>query len=143
MTLVAGLLLVVQSALGMVVNLYVAVPAHHPGAQPTTYFAGSMRSVAWALGHGGLALAVHAGVGLLLFLTAVALAVGSVVARAGWAAVTSVLAALLIIGAAFSGASFLDFGDNISSLLMTLLALAALACYLIGGHLLTTRSVRT
>lgn len=140
LTLAAGLLLVVQIALGTVVNLYVTVPAHHPGAHPANYFAGSVRSVAWALGDGVPALAVHAAVGLLLFLVAAALAVGSVAARAGWSAVTSVLAALLVLGAAFNGASFLDFGHASSSLLMALLALAALACYLVGGHLLTSGS---
>jgi hypothetical protein len=34
-----------------------------------------------------------------------------------------------VIGAGFNGASFLDFNDNTSSLVMALLALAAVACY--------------
>jgi hypothetical protein len=59
-----------------------------------------------------------------------------VAARAGWVTFTSVLGALLVIGAGFNGASFLDFGENFSSLLMELLALAALGCYLVGGFLL-------
>jgi hypothetical protein len=41
----------------------------------------------------------------------------------------SVLAGLLVIGAGFNGASFLDFNRGISSLLMALLTLGALACY--------------
>lgn len=39
------------------------------------------------------------------------------------------VAALLVIGAGFNGASFLDFNDNTSSLIMALLAIAAVACY--------------
>ncbi len=49
---------------------------------------------------------------------------------------TSVLGALLVIGAGFNGASFPGFGLNFSSLLLELLALAALGCYLVGGFLL-------
>ena len=55
-------------------------------------------------------------------------------------AVSSVLAAMLAIGAGFNGASFLDFGgQNISSLLMALLALGALCCYLLALYLLASR----
>jgi hypothetical protein len=52
MTLVTAVLVVAQTAVGMVVNLYVTVPVHHPGAEPGDYFADSLQSVAWALGHG-------------------------------------------------------------------------------------------
>ena len=71
---------------------------------------------------------MHAAFGLALVLM--------VVAVAGWVTFTSVLGALLVIGAGFNGASFLDFAENFSSLLMELLALAALGCYLVGGFLL-------
>lgn len=136
MTLWTGMLVLVQAGLGMVVNLYVVVPAHHPGAKPAEYFSGSFRSVIWAIGQGPVALAVHAGLGLVLVLMALALAVRAAVARTGWVAFTFVLGALLVIGAGFNGASFLDFRMNFSSLLMALLALAAAACYLAGGFLL-------
>jgi polyferredoxin len=39
------------------------------------------------------------------------------------------LASLLVIGAGFNGASFLNFNYNISSLIMALLAFGAIACY--------------
>jgi hypothetical protein len=39
------------------------------------------------------------------------------------------LASLLVVGAGVNGASFLDFSNNISSLIMALLAFAAIACY--------------
>ena len=41
----------------------------------------------------------------------------------------SVLGGLLVIGAGFNGASFLDYGHDISSLIMALLAFGAIACY--------------
>jgi hypothetical protein len=48
----------------------------------------------------------------------------------------SILGGLLVIGAGFNGASFLDFNKDISSLIMALLAFAALACYAIVLFLL-------
>lgn len=138
MTLVAAVLVVIQVAIGMVVNLYVTVPAHHPGAHPANYFSGSFHSVIWAIGSGAISLAVHGAFGLTLILFAIAVAVRAVRLRTGWAAVSSVLAAMLVIGAGFNGASFLDFGgQNISSLLMALLALGALCCYLLALYLLS------
>lgn len=141
LTLWAGILVVTQVAVGMVVNLYVTVPKHHPGAEPSNYFTGSSRSVAWAISHAPAALAVHAALGLALVLIALALAIRALLLRAGWVAFATVLAAGLVIGAGFNGASFLDFGGmNISSLLMALLALGALVCYLLGGYLLGSPS---
>jgi hypothetical protein len=43
-----------------------------------------------------------------------------------------------VIGAGFNGASFLDFAHNSSSLIMALLALAAIGCYAIALMLLRT-----
>lgn len=128
--LLGGILLaLVQAGLGMVVNLYVKVPAHHPGAHPGNYFAGSLHSVAWAIAHGPGTLAVHAILGLALVVFVVGTAVHALrsVRRAigGW----SVLGGLFVIGAGFNGASFLDFAHNINSLIMALLALAAIGCY--------------
>ncbi len=37
---------------------------------------------------------------------------------------------LLIVGARFNGASFLDFNENVSSLIMALLFAAAARCYI-------------
>lgn len=139
MTLLVAVLVVVQTAIGMVVNLYVTVPAHHSGAQPANYFTGSLQSVAWALGHGAVALAVHATLGLALVATAIWVAVRAVKIRPGWVGFIAVLGALLAIGAGFNGASFLDFNNNISSLLMALLALGSLSCYLAGLYLQAAR----
>lgn len=140
LTLGAAALVVIQTAIGMVVNLYVTVPAQHPVARPANYLSGSFHSVAWAIGDGAISLAVHGAFGLVLILVAITLAVRALMLRAGRVAVSSVLGALLVIGAGFNGASFLDFGgQNISSLLMALLALGALCCYLLGLYLLPSR----
>jgi hypothetical protein len=136
MLLGAILLVLVQAGLGMVVNLYVTVPAHHPGAHSANYFAGSLHSVAWAIAHGAATLAVHAAVGLALVVFVVGTAVHAL--RSGRRAIGgwSVLAGLFVIGAGFNGASFLDFAHDINSLIMALLALAAIGCYAIALMLL-------
>ncbi len=139
MTLLVAVLVVAQTAIGMVVNLYVTVPAHHSGAHPANYVTGSLQSVAWALGHGAAALAIHATLGLALVAIAVWVALRAVKLRPGWVAFTAVLGALLAIGAGFNGASFLDFNNDISSLLMALLALGSLSCYLVGLYLQPAR----
>lgn len=140
MTLGTGLLVILQIAAGMVVNLYTSVPRHHPGARPRTYLTGSLRSVAWALSSGPVALAVHTALGLAVVAMAIVLAVHAVVNRAGWVTLTSVLGAAMVVGAAFNGASFLDFGNQtVSLLIMALLALGSLSCYLVSAFLLASR----
>jgi hypothetical protein len=120
----------------MVVNLYVTVPAHHPGAHSANYFPGSLHSVAWAIAHGAATLAVHATLGRALVVFVVGTAVHAL--RSGRHAIRGwlVLAGLFVIGAGFNGASFLDFAHNLNSLIMALLALAAIGCYAIALMLL-------
>lgn len=123
------LLVLGQAAIGMVVNLYVTVPARHPGAQPSNFFSGSLHSVAWSIGHGAAALAIHAAFGLVLVVIVIGAAIYALALSRGAIAVWSSIAALLVIGAGFNGASFLDFNHDSSSLIMALLAFAALGCY--------------
>jgi hypothetical protein len=133
--LAAALLVTLQTAVGILVNLYVTVPAHHPGAHPGSYLSGSLRSVAWAVGHGPVALAVHATLGLALVAITLWVAIRAVRFGPRRVTLTSVLGALFSIGAGFNGASFLDFNNTISSLIMSLLALCALSSYLVGIYL--------
>jgi hypothetical protein len=132
----AILLILVQAGIGMAVNLYVTVPAHHPGARPSDYFSGSFHSVVWAIAHGPVALAVHAAFGLALALMVISIAVRAVSLRRRSITAWSVLGGLLVIGAGFNGASFLDFNENVSSLIMALLAFAAVGCYAVTLFLL-------
>ena len=92
----------------------------------------------WALGHGAVALAVHAFLGLGLIVMTVSVAVRSLKVRRRSVAFWSFLAMFLVIGAGFNGASFLDFNDNISSLLMALLAFCAAASYAVVLFLLAS-----
>ena len=129
-------LVLVQSGIGMDVNLFVVVPAQHPGARPSSYFGGSARSVAWAVAHGAPALVVHAVLGLALGLLVIGVAVYAIRLGRRPVGAWSVLAGLLVIGAGFNGASFLDFNNDISSLIMALLAFSAVACYSAALYLL-------
>jgi hypothetical protein len=132
----AALLTLAQAAIGMAVNLDVTVPRSHPGAHPSDFFGGSFRSVVWAIGHGAALLGIHAALGLALVLVAIAVAIYALRLPTRSVAVWSVLAAGLVIGAGFNGASFLDFRHDASSLIMALLAFAATGCYAIVLFLL-------
>jgi hypothetical protein len=138
MTLGAVCLLVVQSGIGMAANLYVIVPNHHSGAHPSNYFSGSVNSIGWALSNSAAILVIHVIVGfalvLMVFNTVVRLAKLKRRSINTWA----ILGALFVIGAGFNGASFLDFNDNISSLLMALLAFASIICYVVVLFLLSS-----
>jgi hypothetical protein len=122
-------LVLVQAGIGMYVNLFVTIPTRHPGARPSSYFAGSARSVAWAVAHGAPTLVVHAVLGLALAVLVIGVAVYAVRGGRRPVGAWSVLAGLLVIGAGFNGASFLDFNHDISSLIMALLAFGAVTCY--------------
>jgi hypothetical protein len=126
----ACLLLLAQYLLGMVVNLYVIIPAHHPGAHASNYLAGVASGVAWVIPHGSAWVAAHAAFGLALVLVAFAsLALGRVRHSRRYTTM-SVLGALAILGAGFNGASFLNYGQAFSSMIMAGLWALALACYL-------------
>jgi hypothetical protein len=121
--------LLVQASVGMVVNLNVNLPARHPGARPSNYLTGSVQSVGWAIRHGAAAVAIHATLGLVLVVLALAAAVlAARRARRSVVALTS-LGGLLVLGAGFNGASFLDYGHDTNSLIMALLCFAAMAAY--------------
>jgi hypothetical protein len=123
--------LLAQFVLGMAANLFVTIPAHHPGARPGDYFAGSGQSVGWAISSGPLALAAHATLGILLVVTGFVLIFLAASSGQRGVVIASVLGALLILGAGFNGASFLDFNDNPSSMIMAGLFAAALASYVV------------
>src|SRR5437763_10509474 len=70
--LAACVLLIVQFLVGMVVNLWVTVPTHHPGAGAHNFFAGAASATAWVIPHGPPWLALHAALGLALVVAAFA-----------------------------------------------------------------------
>ena len=121
--MLAGLL--IQYGLGMIVNLYVSVPARDHGA-------GVLTAVGRALANGPAALTVHAALGLLLILGAVNLVIRATLMRLRPAAWLSAAALLAIVGAAVSGAAFVSSGADGGSLAMALLTGVALACYAVN-----------
>jgi hypothetical protein len=117
----------------MYVNLFAHIPLTHPGHGAKDFFAGSYHSVAWAetSPHAPLILAFHAGLGLLLVLGSLWLAVLAVRGRRAGFVWAAVLGALFILGAGFNGASFLNYNKDANSYVMALLFAAAVLCYIV------------
>jgi hypothetical protein len=127
------LLLVAQFLVGMVVNLFVNIPKDHPGARPSEYFGGSLQSVNWALGGSGLPwLEAHAGIGVLLFVAAIALLLVAIRSGCRGHVIAAAFGLAGIIAAGFNGASFLDFNEDLSSMLMSGGLALAVAAYVLG-----------
>jgi hypothetical protein len=126
------LLLGAQFMIGMLVNFYIQVPAAHPGAEAANYFQGVVQAVLWILTSGPLTLLLHAAVGLTLFLASIILIILAIIARrAGWI-VIAIIGFIGVVGAGFNGASFVNYGHDFSSLLMSIGFLLAAICYVIG-----------
>lgn len=113
------IVLAVQFALGIGVNLYVTLPAAgHPG------------HASW-FGNGAL-LALHAALGMFLILAALFVLVRAIMARNAALIVTSAAGLVAILFAAFFGSGFTDKLTDGYSLGMALATAVALASYAIG-----------
>lgn len=134
----AVVMICVQAGLGMFVNLFVTVPRHHSGSAPSEYFSGSFHSLTWAITHGGVALALHSILGLLLAIMVIGIVVRAMIMGRRAITTWSILGALFTIGAGFNGANFLNYNNDVSSFLMVTLALGALLCYAVVIYLPTT-----
>jgi hypothetical protein len=132
-------LLLIQYLLGMVVNVYVVLPGRHPGAGAGDYFTGAAAGLAWVIADGPAWAAAHAAFGMAL--AAAALAAVALAWRTGGTAgkAASLAGALAVIGAGFNGASFVNYGQDFSSMIMAGLWALALACYLTGAILAVRR----
>ena len=120
------ILLAVQFALGIGVNLYVTLPsAGHPG------------HASW-FGNGAL-LALHATLGMLLILGAIFVLVRAIMARNATLIITSAAGLVAILLAAFFGSGFTDKLTDGYSLGMAIAFAVALACYAIGLYATSTR----
>ena len=120
------IVLIVQFAVGIGVNLYVTLPAAgHPG------------HASW-FGNGVL-LALHAALGMFLILAAIFVLVRAVMARNVTLIVTSAAGLVAILLAAFFGSGFTDKLTNGYSLGMAIAFAVALACYAIGLYALPAR----
>ncbi len=115
------IILIVQFALGIGVNLYVTLPAvGTPGRSSDQFFSN------------GPLLAIHAVLGLLLVIGAIAVLVRAIIARIATLIVTSVAGLAAIVLAAVFGSGFTDKLTDGYSLGMALATAVALACYAIG-----------
>jgi hypothetical protein len=133
--LAACLLLLIQYLLGMVANVFVVLPARHPGANAANYFSGAATGVGWVIASGPAWVAAHAAFGFALVVAAF-LAIALTWRQGSRGGRTlAVLGALAIIGAGFNGASFLTYGKAFSSMIMAGLWALAIACYLAGAVL--------
>jgi hypothetical protein len=135
LTLLALLLLAIQFLIGMLVNLFVTIPASHPGTNAPEYFSGVARGVAWALGHGDVWLRLHTVDGLLLFLDSLVLIWLAVTVRQRAWIIATIVGFVGIMAAGFNGASFLNYGHDFSSLLMSIGFLVAVISYAVGVYI--------
>ncbi len=128
-TLGMAVALLVQYGLGMVVNLYVTVPARDQGG-------GVFVAIGRAFANGPAGLALHAGLGLLLIVGAIQLVVRSALVRHRPLIWLSSVSLLAILGAAFNGAAFVNSSNDGASLGMAMLTGISLLCMTIGLYLL-------
>src|SRR5260370_24244939 len=98
-------MLVGQFLVGMAVNLFVKIPTEHPGSNPPEYFSGVAQSVTWAVLHGNILLAIHAGFGLVLVVAAVGTLVQAIGNRRRGVVVSTILGFIGVLGAGFNGGS--------------------------------------
>jgi hypothetical protein len=121
--------LLIQYGLGMWVNLYATIPARDQGG-------GEFAAIGRALANGPAGLGAHAALGLLLLVGSIVPLARAVAARRPAFIVTSVVSLLAILGAAGSGAAFVNAESNGASLGMALLTAVALLCQLVNLFLL-------
>ena len=119
-------LLVIQFIVGMLINFYTQLPDTHPGTQ------GSYApSIPWALsGGGGVTLAIHIGVAIILLVGAIALFVRAIMSRRKVFIVGISIGLFFILAAFSNGLTFLNRGGSDSeSLGMSLAFIFALITY--------------
>jgi hypothetical protein len=128
----ALVMLIIQFAIGMIVNLYATIPAGDKGS-------GFWTAIGRALGDGPASLTVHAILGLLLVVTSASLVVRAAASRLVPVIVTSSVGLLAVLGAAASGARFVSTGLNSASVSMALLTALAMLCYAVSLFILGSR----
>lgn len=121
-------LILIQAGTGMAANLHVNIP-DHPGSDPTNYFTGSVRSIAWVLSNGAVVLVIHVVFGFALAVLVVSTLIRIVKLKRPSLNLWTTIGALFVIGAGLSGTSFLDFNNNMSSFIMEVLGFASALCY--------------
>ena len=125
--------LLAQFLLGMVTNLFVEIPLHHPGANPPEYFSGVFESVTWSILHSpSLWLTLHAVLGLLLVTFGFRLLIPAIRSRHRPTIVTTVTGAVAMLAAGFNGGSYLNYHEDFSSMIMASFFAIAVIAYVVG-----------
>jgi hypothetical protein len=124
-SLAALVLVVVEYAIGMYVNLYVTVPAADRG-----------RGLSTAISNGPALLSVHAVVGMLLGVAALAVLVQSIMARRWMVVGVSAVGLLALALASVAGTGFVGTGDTSASMAMSMLTGIALLSYAVNLYAL-------
>jgi quinol-cytochrome oxidoreductase complex cytochrome b subunit len=119
--LAAVVMLLIQYSLGITVNLYSTLPASDHGKSRFASFPA-------AVGNGPVLLTLHAILGTLLLITALAALIRSLRLGAPPIALTA-LALLAILIAWMSGSEFIGHQKNGASLAMALATALAILCY--------------
>lgn len=114
------LLLIAQFLLGMAVNIWVSIPAHHIGTDAHNYFVGLIFGIGYASAQAPLILQLHVAIAVLLFTQAIIAAVWTMRSRDGRLSASAWISLIGIIGAGFNGGNFVNgLHPNLSSYLMS------------------------
>ena len=123
-----------QFLAGMLLNLFITIPATHPGSSGSEYFSRSWNSLIWALsGQGGWELVFHVYLALLLVLGSIALFIRAAAEEhnKNWS-IAGGVAALFTVGAFFNGLSFVNYNNSVSSMIMATCWLVAVGALIFG-----------
>ena len=121
--------LIVQFLLGMALNLFVTLPDDHPGSKASEYFGGVAQSVTWAILHGPVLLVLHAALGLLLVVGAAVLLIQAIRSGPRSIAIATGVGAFAVLAAGFNGGSFLNYHEDVSSMIMAIFFAIAVLAY--------------
>jgi hypothetical protein len=125
-------MLALQFILGMILNLFVTIPAKHPG-QTGNYFVRSAHSFAWAISiGGGVTLFLHVLVAIGLLFGSIAFVVRATKAHSKLYMWVSIVGLVGILAAFSNGLSFLDFNKDFSSFIMAMGYILATIAYVTG-----------
>jgi len=133
--LFALVMLIAQFLLGMAVNLFVKVSTDHPGSNPPEYFSGVAQSVTWAILHGNILLAIHAGFGAVLVLAAIGTLIQAIANRRRGIVVSAIVGFIGVLGAGFNGGSYLKYHEDFSSMIMATGFAIAMVAYSAGLYI--------
>ena len=139
--LVACLALVAQFLLGIVVNLFVTIPDQHPGANAPEFFTGIATAILWVIPHGAPMLTAHIVLGLVLVIAGLLNILWAPRMTSRPYTALAFLGAMALLGAAFNGASFLNYGHDFSSMIMSGLWALAMCCYLACLYISARRQI--